>query len=303
MRFLVLAVLLSMVACGSSPVPAPPNADATPTGDAVVAPPPGTAVAATPVDLDAQAKAAWAGRVERSELGRAIDLYTRLAESHPEDPQPLIALSHAYVELADYHLRAASDAGNRSDALERAIDAAEKALVASSPSLNAALKKGTPIDEALKSVEADKVVALATYGAALARYAVDKGFTALLMYRTRLTAVMQRVIDVAPDTLYAIADRELGAFYARVPGFAGGDLTASRSHFDKALQLAPAALETKLRYAETYAIEARDRTLFVKLVGDIGTADLGSADVAPDNTLVKRRAALLAAATDELFPK
>jgi hypothetical protein len=260
-------------------------------------------VPAIPLDLAAQAKAAWAGRTERSEIGRAIDLWTRLADSHPDDPAALVALSRAYVTLADYHLTTPADAGTRSDALERAIDAAEKALVAASPALAAALTKGTPIDEAVKSVEASNVVVLATYGAALARYAIDKGFTALLMYRSRLPAVMQRVIDVAPDTLYAIADRELGAFYARVPGFAGGDLAASRTHFDKALKLAPAALETRLRYAETYAVEARDRALFVTLLGEIAGADLGGADIAPDNTLAKRRAALLAARTDEIFPK
>lgn len=255
------------------------------------------------MDLEAAARAAWAGRADRSELGRAIELWIRLSESRPGDPAPLTALSHAYIELADYHLRAPNDAAHRSDALERAIDCAERALVASSASLDAALKKGTPIDEAVKSVEANNVVVLATYGASLARYAIDKGFTALLMYRTRLLAVMQRVLEIAPATLYAIADRELGAYYARVPGFAGGDLAASRAHFDKALQLAPTALETRLRYAETYAVEARDRALFTKLLSEVATADIGAADVAPDNQLVKMRAASLAAATDELFPK
>ena len=314
MRFGFAFVLTGVAACGSRPVPAPPaNVDAALTATAVAAPAQATATAdlvqnspappALPIDLEAQATAAWAGRAERSELERAIDLWTRVADSRPSDPAPLVALSRAYVVLADFHLRAPSDAGSRSEALERAIDAAERALMMASPALAAALKKGTPIDEAVKSVEAGNVVVLATYGAALARYSVDKGFTALLMYRGRFTGAMQRVITVAPDTLYAIADRELGAFYARVPGFAGGDLAASRTHFDKALQLAPAALETRLRYAETYAIEARDRALFVKLVGDIASADLGDATVAPENTLVKRRAARIAASTDEIFPK
>ncbi len=87
------------------------------------------------------------------------------------------------------------------------------------------------------------------------------------------------------------------AKYIRV---VGAELHRLSSHLTTAGAL---SLELGGFGAFLYAIEARDRALFVKLVGDIGSADLGGADVAPDNTLVKRRAALLAAATDELFPK
>jgi tetratricopeptide (TPR) repeat protein len=259
--------------------------------------------AGAPLDLDAQARAAWAGRTDRASLGRAIDCWLRLSEARPDDPKPLLALSRAYVILAEFHLRAAADMPQRADALERAIDAAERGLLASSAAFSATVKRGVSIEEAVKSVEADKMEALAGYGTSLAHYGADKGFTALLMYRGRLVAAMQRVLEVAPSTSHAAADRELGAFFARVPGFAGGDLGRAREHFDKALALAPEALATKLRYAETYAIEAKNRELFARLLAEIKAADAGEPELAPDNLLVKRRADLLAASIDDLFAR
>ncbi len=303
MRSLSISFLaVGVVACSPGPVPAPPSPSPDTTGSVTAADADTSgADAGTPVDLDAQARAAWAGRTERASLGRAIDCWLRFSESRPADPAPLLALSRAYVTLAAYHLRAPADIAQRADALERAIDTAERALLASSPAFSAAVKRGVSIEEAVKSVEVDQIEALAVYGTSLAHYGVDKGFTALLMYRGRLLAAMQRVLEVAPKTEYAAADRELGAFFARVPGFAGGDLARARSHFDKALELAPEALATKLRYAETYATEAKNRDLFVRLLAEVKAADAGAAEIAPDNIMVKRRADLLAASIDELF--
>ncbi|MEZ0311471.1 MAG: TRAP transporter TatT component family protein [Myxococcota bacterium] len=302
-RVVTIAVLAA-AGCSPGPVPAPPSPSpettaGVPAADADTA----GADAGAPLDLDAQARAAWAGRVDRTALGRAIDCWLRLSESRPDDPKPLLALSRAYVTLADFHVRAPADMPQRADALERAIDTAERALLASSPAFSAAVKRGVSIEEAVKSVEADKMEALAVYGTSLAHYGVDKGFTALLMYRGRLVAAMQRVIEIAPKTEHAAADRELGTFFARVPGFAGGDLARAREHFDKALGLAPEVLVTKLRYAEAYAIEAKNRELFARLLAEIKAADAGEADLAPDNLLVKRRADLLAASIDDLFAR
>ena len=299
-RVVTLAALAA--ACSPGPVPAPPS----PSPETTVAVPAADADstgadAGAPLDLEAQARAAWAGRTDRAALGRAIDCWLRLSEAHPGDPQPLLALSRAYVTLADFHLRAPAELSQRAEALERAIDAAERGLLASSPGFAGAVKRGVSIEEAVKSVEADKMEALAVYGTSLAHYGVDKGFTALLLYRNRLLAAMQRVIEVAPKTEHAAADRELGAFFARVPGFAGGDLVRAREHFDKALSLAPEILATKLRYAETYAIAAKERELFGRLLAEVKAADAGEPDLAPDNLLVKRRADLLAASIDDLF--
>ncbi len=303
LRVITLAALAA-AGCSPGPVPAPPSPSpdttaAVPAADADAA----NAGAGAPLDLDAQARAAWAGRTDRASLGRAIDCWLRLSESRPDDPQPLLALSRAYVTLADFHLRAPADMAQRADALERAIDTAERGLLASSPAFAAAVKRGVSIEEAVKSVEADKMDALAVYGTSLAHYGIDKGFTALLMYRGRLVAAMQRVLEVAPKTEHAAADRELGTFFARVPGFAGGDLNRSREHFDKALTLAPETLTTKLRYAETYAIEAKNRELFARLLSEVKAADAGEPELAPDNLLAKRRADLLAASIDDLFAR
>ncbi len=302
MRFRLVLPLLGLgVACSPGPVPAPPSPSPENSVPISSTPTVSGGDAGAPADLEAQAKAAWAGRNDRASLGRAIDCWLRISESRPDDPAPLLSLSRAYLTLADFHLRAPADMGQRSDALERAIDTAERALLASSPGFNAAMKRGVALEEAVKSVEPDKVEALAAYGASLGRYGVDKGFTALLMYRGRLVAAMQRVLEIAPKTDHAVADRELGTFYARVPGFAGGDTAKSREHFDKAVALAPEALVTKLRYAETYAIETRDRALFARLLAEVKSADAGDAEMAPDNIMVKRRAEALAASIDELF--
>lgn len=181
------------------------------------------------------------------------------------------------------------------------MDAGERSLLLVSPAFAAAVKAGQPIDKAVEACDASAAEALAVYGQALSRYGLDKGFTALLMYKARIIAVMQRVLALAPATQYAAADRELGSFYARAPAFAGGDLAKSRTHFDKAIERAPAALETRLRYAETYAVESHDRALFQRLLTEVQTADLGPPEIAPDNQLVKKRADLLARSINDLF--
>lgn len=295
-RTIAFAVTAGFFACGGGPVPAPPapSADGAPVQQTTRVEQP---LPEAPVD----AATAWAGRVERTSVGKAIDGFKRESDKAPSDPAPLVSLTRAYVFLADQHLRTTSERAQRSDALEQAMDSGERALLLASPAFAAAVKAGQPIEKAVEACDASAAPALAAYGSALARYGLDKGFTALLMYKARIIAVMQRVAAIAPDTQYAVADRELGSFYARTPAFAGGDLAKSRVHFEKALERGPAALETRLRFAETYAIETHDRALFTTLMQQIKDADLGPPDIAPDNQLVKKRADVLAQSTKDLF--
>ncbi|MBC7792246.1 MAG: hypothetical protein H7Z43_00940 [Clostridia bacterium] len=294
-RPFVLYLVAGLSACGGGPVPAPPTVS--PDGAAAV---PVTLAHPAP-QASVNAATAWAGRIDRFSVAKAIDGYKRETEITPGDPAPLIALARAYVFFADNHLRTTADRAARSDALESAMDTSEKGLLASSPAFAAAVEAGQPIDKAIDACDASAAPALAAYGTALARYGLDKGFTALLMYKARIIAAMQRVLAVAPDTQYAAADRELGSFYACTPSFAGGDLAKSRMHFDKAIERAPQALETRLRYAETYAVASHDRALFAHLLQEIQDADAGASEIYPDNYLVKKRAALLALSINELF--
>jgi hypothetical protein len=103
----------------------------------------------------------------------------------------------------------------------------------------------------------------------------------------------------------------LGAYFAAVPEFAGGDLARSRDHFQASLDRAPEYLGTYVLMAELYATRAHDEGLFrtaldaVLAAEPCGAAATGRPCIDPaiaaDAVIAKRRARLLRARTAGLF--
>lgn len=95
-----------------------------------------------------------------------------------------------------------------------------------------------------------------------ATWARMQGFTPLIERRAELTGALVRVAQLAPDLDGAGAERELGALYAALPAYAGGELDEARRHLLAAVERAPQDARNHLVLARTVAVKAQDRELF-----------------------------------------
>ena len=95
-----------------------------------------------------------------------------------------------------------------------------------------------------------------------ATWARMQGFTPLIERRGEVMAALARVAQLAPDLDGAGAERELGALYAALPAYAGGDLDLARKHLLSALERAPKEARNHLVLARTVAVKAQERALF-----------------------------------------
>ena len=89
-----------------------------------------------------------------------------------------------------------------------------------------------------------------------------QGFTPLIERRGELTAAFLRVAQLDPDLDGAGAERELGALYAALPAYAGGDLEEARRYLLAAVQRAPKDARNHVVLARAVAVKAQDRALF-----------------------------------------
>jgi len=120
-----------------------------------------------------------------------------------------------------------------------------------------------------------------------ATWARMQGFTPLIERRGELMAAFARVAQLAPDLDGAGADRELGALYAALPAYAGGDLDEARRHLLAAVERAPGDPRNHFVLARTVAVKAQDRALFREHAG-IAASSSDPAVAAQAQSLLKR---------------
>jgi len=102
-----------------------------------------------------------------------------------------------------------------------------------------------------------------------------QGFTPLIERRNELVAALSRVGELAPALDGAGAERELGALYAALPAYAGGDLDLARKYLFAAVERAPDEPRNHLVLARTVAVKAQERALFreqLQIAADSGDA-------------------------------
>ena len=212
--------------------------------------------------LTAQADTAWGQRGTEAQLQAAIRAWSRIVEINPADHETWAKLAHAHYLHADGHIFfEESRQAELMQVHQRGIEAAEHALDAISPEFGTRRRAGTRREEAITVLEASAVPALYWYAANLGRWAAADGFATVLERKDEIRAVMQKCLDLQPNYFYRAPDRYFGAFYARAPSFAGGDLNKSREHFERAIHDAPNYFANHRMFAEEYAVKAQDRAL------------------------------------------
>ncbi len=254
--------------------------------------------------MHAEANKAWEHRINQTSLERAIHLWEQLLIAEPTDFALLLNLSRAYYLLGDAFIRQHPSAERDTlvAAFEKGIAYAERAMLEASPAYAKKIRDGIKIDDAIQSMSPQGIPAAFWYATNLGQYAVADGFTTMLFHKDRIYNVMQWVLHKDDDFLYASPHRYFGVFYAKAPSFAGGDMKKSKEHFDKAIQLSPDFLMTKVLYAEFYALRKEDRTLFEALLNDVIASPANSIPGwEPEMLLEQAKAKRMLAQIDRLF--
>lgn len=253
--------------------------------------------------LVAQGDAAWANRADKAQLEAAIDAWKKASEMAPDDWKIHNKLARGYYFLADGHLRKEGETSEKYlSTFEKGTAAGERALAAVSPEFKKDVTGGGKVEEAVKKIGPDGIEPLYWYASNLGKWAKAKGLPAQLGNKDKIKAAMDHVMKLDENFFHAAPHRYFGAFYAVAPSFAGGDMDKSKKEFEKAIEMAPSYIGTKVLYAETYAKKKKDRALFDKLLSEVvATPDDVIPELVPETKNEKEKAKELQAAADKLF--
>ncbi len=237
-------------------------------------------------DLINQADRFWQGRYSEDKLIKALKLYER---AYTKDPSrgyyPAVRLSRGYYLIAE-----AFDRGHEKKMLhdyELGKEWGIKALQ-TNPSVKAAGKKWY---KAAQKLGKDYIEAMYWTAVNLGKWSKLYGIMQSIFNLSKIKALMERVTELDPTFFYGAPDRYWGAFYAAIPGLMGGSLKKSREHFEKSLKIAPYYLETKVLYAEFYAVKKGDKKLFVQLLNEVLKGNVNAyPDVIPEQKMAQDKA-------------
>lgn len=254
-------------------------------------------------DLLAQANAAWANRGDMTQAKAAVDALKAATDIDPSNAVALADLSHVTYFYADCHLRFDEDNPDLYKSThEEGVRAAERSLSAMSPAFAEKMSAGELIEDAIAVLNADAVPALYWRSSNLARWATLESFATLLSYKDEIRAIMEFCLDENPLYWYQGPDRYFGAFFARAPGFAGGDMKKSAAHFNVAIDAQPDYWGTRILMAEEWAIKEDNRALYEELVDYVLAGDPNVIpELVPENTCEQRKAQKLKDEIDENF--
>lgn len=132
---------------------------------------------------------------------------------------------------------------------------------------------------------------------------LQNGAPAALADLPKVEQIMLRVVDLDETYYYGAAHIFLGYYYGSRPEMLGGNLEKSRSHFERALQIADRNfLLAQVSFAESYARLSYNRELFENLLTEVlSYPQKNDSDLATSNQLAKSRARTLLAQIDDLF--
>ena len=249
------------------------------------------------------AQAAWDNRGDQAQAKAAVDAWTAATDLDPKNAQALTDLSHALYSYADCFLRPDEDNPELyKDTHESGTRAAERALSALSPAFADKMASGERIEEAISVLSANAVPALYWRSSNMGRWAILESFATLLSYKDEIRAVMEFCLDEDPLYWYQAPDRYFGIFFAKAPGFAGGDMKASAAHFNVSIDAHPNYFSTRILMAEEWAVKEDNRPLFEELVNYVLHGDVNSIPaIIPENQCEQRKAKKLLAEIDDIF--
>jgi tetratricopeptide (TPR) repeat protein len=228
-------------------------------------------------------------RDDPKKLLDAISLYEKAA-ALDNSRESWLRLARAYELLG--RLQKDTQEGRREAAKHYAtgLKAAAQALEIISPG---STDKLTPVERRLPDLSKNAAEALYQYALLTWRWAQTQGTAIELSVRGEVMAAAQKAAGLEPNLMGAAPYRLLGELYAELPVFAFGNLDASKDYFQKAINLAPDALENRGAFARSYSKKAAPESIKTFLE-EIQNADPNlMKELAPENRLEQKRAKVL----------
>lgn len=245
--------------------------------------------------------ALWKNRADRKAAEAAIKAWEEAAATDPTRADIQLKLAYANYFLANAHLRWDDDEDGMLAAYDKSVIASERALKLTSPDFARRIRNGEAWEDAIPTVGKEGIPAMYWYASSLGKWALLDGFTTILSLKDRVAAIMTHVQALDPECFHGGTHRYFGVYRTKIP-FPGGDLPASKKHFEEAIRIGPDYLDTKVLYAENYAVKAQDKALFVSLLESVIAApDDKLPDLVPETRNSKRIAKKLLEEIDDNF--
>jgi tetratricopeptide (TPR) repeat protein len=245
----------------------------------------------------------WEGRADRASAEAAIASWEKAIALDPNHLESLMKLAYANYFLVNVHLKWEDE-----DEAEELIKSTYRdgmkaglhAIEVSSPAFAAAIAGGKSWDEAIPSVGNEGLPAMYWYATNLAKWGLAEGITRILKYKDRIFAIMSHCRDLDPGYWNGAPHRYFGAYWLKIPF--GKDAEASKVGFDKSLELGPNYLDTRVLYAEYYAVYSDDEELFKSLLNAVvNTPEDVVPTLIPENRNAIRTAKYMLENMDEWF--
>ncbi len=254
-------------------------------------------------DALAAAEAAWLQRDNQAQALAAVNSWKRAAEINPGNAEAWTNLSHALYFYGDCHLRFdESNAETYKNTHEEGTKAAERALAAMSPEFREKMTNGARIENAIEVLGPSAVPALYWRSSNLGRWATLESFATLLSYKDEVRTIMEFCLNNDPEYWYQGPDRYFGVFFAKAPGFSGGDMEKSLEHFEASLAVWPNYFGTHTYIAEEWAVKQANRPVFDEQLDFVLNSDPNIIpEITPENLCEQRKARNLMAQADDLF--
>lgn len=261
--------------------------------------------------LIAEADALWTERLDETKLKQGLSKWEEAVKLAPS-AELLTKLARGHYLLGDGHYAVADNVEARDAEYQLGLDWANEALKLAAPEYAASKAGGAKHVDAIKLAGADAVSPMYWYSANLGKWAASKGFATRLKYKDDLKATMDQVKALDETFFYAASWRYFGGYEAATAGIAGGSLDKSKENFEKAIQLAPNYLGTKVLYADFLCPKlqkdedgdgtADGKKLFQRLLDEVIAADPAiDPAIEAENRIEQKKAKKLLAKIDELF--
>lgn len=259
------------------------------------------------------ADAQWEKRGDKDGLTKAINMYEAAvkvespnlseAERKKMIADTYVRLARAYYFFADGHLSVEEEDDELSDEkmkmYEKGVTSAEKAIALLDPEF--AAKDESDWQENVGSANPDAIPAFYWYATNLGRWALLEGIATILARKDDVKATMDWMVKEDETFFYAAPHRYFGVYHTKVP-LGGGAPEKSKESFDKAIEIAPEYLATKVLKASAYAVLVGDRELFESLLTEVVNAPpSNNPDIEPENAQEKKKAKRLLDQADDLF--
>jgi len=245
----------------------------------------------------------WEGRADRASAEAAIASWEKAIALDPNHLESLMKLAYANYFLVNVHLKWEDE-----DEMEDLIKATYRdgmkaglhAIEVSSPEFAAAIAGGKNWEEAISSVGKEALPAMYWYATNLAKWAVAEGIVRILKYKDRISALMSHCRDLDPGYWHGAPHRYFGVYWLKIP--VGKDADKSKAGFDKSLELGPNYLDTRVFYAEYFAVYSGNEELFESLLNAVvNTPEDVDPSLVPENRNAIRTAKDMLENMDEYF--